>query len=451
MKVSSMLFQIGLAAAFVFPNVLALTQTLQSSVRLDFLFFDDVKLREATACEIDGLMIRTSEWFFLQLQETFPSLESFQAVFVGQTIDVAAEYPEYPITLNFNAIAEIAQGATHTTADLFTAMESLNFNNYITDAVWTESQTGGLFEDVHGTALIAREATDDGTGNVPMDTNMGCADDEDMDDLQPGNTETENGLAIDSEDCATALQAYRESNGENFYQVKLECLQSSECASAVPASIAKTSGINTAAMHIQDAEIACNFTEHTAHSEWSDCVTRDTEESVDLGNLLNFTASDDDWPMIKRVTGYNYTDNLEWGITKGCGNDNHVYLLYRNGGSGAAEGSYSIIGYQSWASFLEKGNFIHGSGEVDAQGISGIAPGQCAYGNQFATKLIGSCRLIGEGLQDVGSDAHEDDNSENTDEEDNSDSSSVSRGCRISYFVSGCAWTWFTSLVLKAV
>ncbi|CAB9503589.1 expressed unknown protein [Seminavis robusta] len=213
------------------------------------------------------------------------------------------------------------------------------------------------------------------------------------------NDDSNKARALDStspQDCATALQSYRDSSGETYTQVQMACLQSPTCAAAAPIWIPNQ---GAAPMHI-----ACNFTETTAQTEFSDCETQESEVSSALGNLVDFPVRNDaigpDVALLKLYnmenTNYHNDMGIEWGITKGCNSDNHVYLLYKNREDGGEEGLYTVVGYQTLETFVN-GEFVHGKGFVEGEGVSGIAPGSdCPFGHEKSLELLGSCQLVEE-------------------------------------------------------
>lgn len=137
------------------PNAPPGTERVLVEAFLEFGFFEDVTAREPSQAEVDAMLARTSQWYTEQLQATFPNLESFEAAFVATETDLAADSP---IRVDFDANAFFTTGTEiPSTGDVFIAMEGLNYQDYITNSVWSaDQQSGGPFDDIQAAGFNAR-------------------------------------------------------------------------------------------------------------------------------------------------------------------------------------------------------------------------------------------------------------------------------------------------------
>ena len=69
--------------------------------------FDEAPWTQITQDHVDTLLTRTSDWYTEQLQQTLPSLESFEAMYTGRGIYADTDEP---IQIHFNAVATFEDG-----------------------------------------------------------------------------------------------------------------------------------------------------------------------------------------------------------------------------------------------------------------------------------------------------------------------------------------------------
>lgn len=152
--------KIPLVVSFLFlvGAPLAVAQTLvETTLTLKLGVPSKVEPSNPTQAQIDALMTRMGGWYMEHLALEFPALESFEAVYLCHAFDTNANFP---VTIEIKGKSFFPDGqAAATKRELTTSMvSSLDFQDFLMNAVRANTPTGGFFHQVTRANVMSRHA-----------------------------------------------------------------------------------------------------------------------------------------------------------------------------------------------------------------------------------------------------------------------------------------------------